>query len=164
MGFQIIEQDGMVKNKMTITKKRQIEIKSIPAYSLSRSGTRKDGTIVQRFTNGSSIYFTNQEEYDFFRINRGLGKYKPRPYYIPTGYGRGRPKKGESRPKSISAEKQRKYMETRKKEDPSYRDELAAYQREWAKNNDQRYKEIKRNTRLRKKLRDTTAISDIKIY
>ena len=71
--------------------------------------------------------------------------------YQPTGYPRGRPRKGEIRPPSPNAINIAKYRKRRHERDPEWKAVLAAQQAEWKANNSERSKEISRNTKIRAK-------------
>ena len=67
-----------------------------------------------------------------------------------TGYGRGRPKKGEERPLSKNAESAKKYRENNEK----WREYNRTKQAEWSEKNPERRREIARAYYARKKERD----------
>jgi hypothetical protein len=68
--------------------------------------------------------------------------------YTPTGYPRGRPRKGELRPTSPAAVK---LAEWRERNYDHWIEMNREYQREWRAKNPERSKEISRGTRIRKK-------------
>ena len=67
-----------------------------------------------------------------------------------TGYGRGRPKKGEERPLSKNAESAKKYRENNEE----WREYNRKKQAEWAKNNPERRSAIARAYYARRKERN----------
>jgi hypothetical protein len=68
--------------------------------------------------------------------------------YKPTGYPRGRPRKGELRPTSPAAVK---LAEWRERNYDHWIETNREYQREWRAKNPERSKEIDRNAQIRKK-------------
>jgi hypothetical protein len=68
----------------------------------------------------------------------------------PTGYSRGRPRKGEIRPGTGGGAKQTKYRAAHK-DDPEWKHIRAMYQQFWYYANRDRAQEIARNCYYRKK-------------
>jgi hypothetical protein len=68
--------------------------------------------------------------------------------YKPTGFPRGRPRKGEFRPRSPRAES---IMKWRKKNYEYWLEKNREYQANWRSTNRERSKEISRNCYVRKK-------------
>lgn len=70
---------------------------------------------------------------------------------MTTGYSRGRPRNGESRPVSPKGEYAKAYRKKRLEQDPNYALELAEMQANWKAQNPERSREINKNTATRKK-------------
>ena len=68
----------------------------------------------------------------------------------PTGYSKGRPRKGEIRPVTLGGVKQTKYR-TAHKDDPEWKHIQAMYHQFWYYANRDRAQEIARNNYYRKK-------------
>jgi hypothetical protein len=73
--------------------------------------------------------------------------------YKPTGFPRGRRRKGEVRPFSPNAEKQQRYRSTHR---DHWLEKNREYQAAWREENYERSNEIARNARLCKKMWKTT--------
>lgn len=71
--------------------------------------------------------------------------------YQPTGYKPGRPRKGEIRPPSPNAIAVAEYRKRRHERDPEWSTKLAEYQANWVANNQDRSREIARDSNRRRK-------------
>jgi len=85
--------------------------------------------------------------------------------YIKTGFPRGRPRKGDSRPNTPGGEAQRKYREKKLAENSvEFRKENARKQREWYQKNPARAREIKKNYIRRQKLLEENQGKPLRVY